>query len=273
MPHYPYLATTPAASRRTAFTLVELLVVISIIALLIALLLPALSAARKTASAVKCKSNLRQLAVASHTYASDEKGWLTPAVDVYNNTGVMGGSSWGHRFMTGGYLQQSKTSNNPAFPYDATAEVYYCPDELDSVRGGAQWDYNLPWFIHGVLPASNRWRMTRLSEILKPSITASFADTFLGSPNVYAGYSVPDGNPNPRGSTGVGNSVRRWGWSPRHFEGSSQNLAFNDASVRDLPYSGPSPVENVIDENGFNVDFKTEVIMSRVDMGLDTKWP
>jgi len=63
------------------FTLIELLVVISIIALLIGILLPALSAANKTAMAMKCASNQKQMAVAWFAYAVDHEG-------------IAAGSSW-----------------------------------------------------------------------------------------------------------------------------------------------------------------------------------
>ena len=62
--------------RHHAFTLVELLVVISIVALLVAMLLPALKNAREQAKRVLCQGNLRQTHLVVTDYSYDNHDWL-----------------------------------------------------------------------------------------------------------------------------------------------------------------------------------------------------
>jgi prepilin-type N-terminal cleavage/methylation domain-containing protein len=62
-----------------AFTLVELLVVITIIAILLALLLPTLSSAKERARRAKCLNNLRQIAIGTTMYAGENQDLVISA--------------------------------------------------------------------------------------------------------------------------------------------------------------------------------------------------
>lgn len=84
------------STRRQAFTLVELLVVIGVIAVLIAMLLPALSKARAAAQTIQCAAALRQYGMADSQYVNQTKGWHLPGY-------------WGQRGNTGAAYQYNRT--------------------------------------------------------------------------------------------------------------------------------------------------------------------
>ena len=69
----------PSRANRRGFTIIELLVVISIIALLVGLLLPALLGARRSAQRVTCSSSLRQMGIIFEAYTQDNKEYYPDA--------------------------------------------------------------------------------------------------------------------------------------------------------------------------------------------------
>lgn len=86
-----------------AFTLVELLVTISIIGLLAGLSIPAIKAARETAEVGGCMSNIRQLTTALLTAGADSQGAIPCRNWAHSNNIVTNGALW-----SGGYINNAK---------------------------------------------------------------------------------------------------------------------------------------------------------------------
>src|SRR5262245_57007224 len=107
--------------RRGAFTLVELLVVIGIIAVLIGILLPALIKPRQAANTARCRSHLRQTGMSLRLYANSNKDY---ALLGYRNLAYSGWFIYdGTRFTVLGPLYSSGYMKSP--------EAFYCPVQPD----------------------------------------------------------------------------------------------------------------------------------------------
>lgn len=134
--------------KRRGFTLIELLVVIAIIAILIALLVPAVQKVREAASRTQCQNNLRQIALAVHSY-QDVKRKLPPAGrDGPSVTCCKGDTrnEWSWRFQILPYLEQEplfKTTDDVAVAKTALP-IYHCPSRRSPsvYSNGARADYN-----------------------------------------------------------------------------------------------------------------------------------
>jgi prepilin-type N-terminal cleavage/methylation domain-containing protein len=143
--------------RNKAFTLVELLVVISIIAMLLAVLMPALSKARAAARWVVCGSNLKQWGYTLQGYSTENSGKLMATVDNGGPVPIICGVNKGtYNSMTG----QTSTSSGKITPVDGSM-----PFNVDSVKA------YMPNFNYKIFDFGGSWKCPEnalnLSEVVK----------------------------------------------------------------------------------------------------------
>jgi len=136
--------------RTRAFSLIELLVVVSIMTLLMAVLVPGMSKARRQAAATVCGSNLKQIAVAFAMYVSDPRDRYPAAQDPVRTAPFY----WlwmgrGFRGFIGPYLVKDISASNPnalVCPGDRTdpgvyertsyaysMSFYHSPEQIDAM--------------------------------------------------------------------------------------------------------------------------------------------
>ena len=129
------------------FTLIELLIVISIIAILASLLLPALNKAKTTALRIRCANNLKQLGSGILLYAGDHAEWM-PYGQVVTASTEPNSYTWervrNFRHAMLGYIDRSDSSITSAVsdPAAVNRSPFYCPGALKHDEGGIMIDYS-----------------------------------------------------------------------------------------------------------------------------------
>lgn len=239
-----------SAKERKAFTLVELLVVIGIIALLISILLPALNKARESAKLIQCASNMRQIGQAFQMYAAQERGWLPPAMSsVYRSTGGLRGPlvadgntslTWVDLLLNTRILKAGgdryANSGYPWLDY-YTVPVLNCPNIDQSPyysTAGADylnvWSYTVPYYIFGVDDSngtqSGQYRPSKLASLQPAPQIIILTESLVGSPAYYPITFDPQGF-SPSGI---------YGWDVRH--GKFANFLMADGHVSAYRFNG-----------------------------------
>src|SRR5437762_2546340 len=129
-------------SQRRAFTLIELIVVIGVIAMLAAILFPVFAQARRAARKTSCQSNLRQLGMAFHLYAQEYDERLPPYLTPVKYQGVW----WRYPPLLQPYIQSRHLLACPDDVGDGTYKSYFQASDLGltsyffNATRGTYWD-------------------------------------------------------------------------------------------------------------------------------------
>ncbi|HWQ93305.1 MAG TPA: prepilin-type N-terminal cleavage/methylation domain-containing protein [Clostridia bacterium] len=145
------------SQHRSAFTIIELVVVVAVLAVGAAVLSPALAGSKPDTRAVQCRNNMRTLQVAQQMYASDHKGRLVgnamglamPAPGSGNWVG--GWMDWGNGMPTGSNTNLDYLVKTPLGPYfKSDARLFKCPaDVFRSNAGPRARSYSMNGFVGG----------------------------------------------------------------------------------------------------------------------------
>jgi len=153
--------------------LIELLVVVAIVAMLAGLLLPALAHAKGQARSVQCRSQMRQIGLATVMYTDDNEGFLPRST---HSALAYGQLPWGYAlvpyFLTKNYTKSDTLWTN------LFNNMYRCPKDA---RRAADWSYGKN--VYPELSASETGGPTwhKLGTIPYPSATVLYAEKLGGS--------------------------------------------------------------------------------------------